>query len=91
MPDIFRPADLKTAAERLNAAADKLAAAGVDVHCDIADMGLALVAVGDGRTSAEPSEVVPLAHVFIHAKDELDAAADRLIAKVQAGRNQAAA
>ena len=91
MSDVFRPADLKTAAARLSAAADKLSAAGVEVRCEIADTGLALIARGDRRIAGAPSEVVPLAHIFIHAKDELDAAADRLIAKIQAGRAQIAA
>ena len=91
MPATFRPADLKTAAERLTAAADKLAAAGVDVTCDVADTGLSLIAQGAGPTAAEPSEVVPMAQIFIHERDELDAAVDRLIRKVQAGRNQIAA
>ena len=88
---MFIPADLKTAAQRLTAAADKLSAAGVEVECDIADTGLALVAKGDGRTAGAPSEVVPMAQLFIHEKDQLDAAVDRLIAKVEAGRNQIAA
>ena len=88
---MFRPADLKTAAERLQGAADKLAAAGVEVSCDIADTGLALVARTGEPTTAQPSEVVPMAHIFIHEKDELDAAADRLIRKVQATRNPRAA
>ncbi len=91
MPATFRPADLKTAAERLGAAADKLAAAGVEVRCDVADTGLALIAQGAGGLAAEPSEVVPMAQIFIHEKDELDAAVDRLIHKVQAGRPQVAA
>ena len=91
MPDLFRPADLKTAAERLTAAADKLAAAGVEVKCDIADTGLALIAQGADGPAGAPAEVVPMAQIFIHAKDELDAAVDRLIGKVQAGRTQVAA
>ena len=91
MPDLFRPADLKSAAERLNAVADKLAAAGLEVHCEVADVGLALIARGEGGIAGAPAEVVPIAHIFIHAKDELDAAADRLIRKVQAGRSQVAA
>lgn len=88
---MFRPADLRTAAERLNACAEKLAAAGVEVECDIADMGLTLVAKDAGGVPGAPAEVVPMAHIFIHEKDELDAAADRLIRKVEAGRNQLAA
>ena len=88
---MFRPIDLKTAADRLTACADKLAAAGVEVDFDIADTGLAMIARAAAPTKAAPAEVVPMAQIFIHAKDELDAAADRLIAKVEAGRNQIAA
>ena len=84
MPDVFQPVDLKTAAERLNAAADKLAGAGLQVRCDVADTGLAMVALG-GPTPSQPSEVVPMAQIFNHRKDELAAAADRLIAKVKTG------
>lgn len=90
MPDIFQPVDLKAAAERLSGAADKLAQAGVQVRCDIADTGLALIAQG-GSVPAEPAEVVPMAQIFNHRKDELAAAADRLIAKVRAGNAQVAA
>ena len=88
--DIFRPVDLKTAAERLSGTADKLAQAGVEVRCEIADTGLALIAQG-GDHRGQPSEVVPMAQIFNHQKDELAAAADRLIAKVKAGHVQVAA
>ena len=87
---IFRTIDLKTSAERLSGVADKLAEAGVEVRCEIADTGLALIAQG-GDHQAQPSEVVPLAQIFNHEKDQLAAAADRLIAKVKAGYAQVAA
>lgn len=90
MPAIFRPIDLKAAAERLTGVADKLAQAGVEVRCEIADTGLAMIAQG-GSHQAQPSEVVPMAQIFNHQKDELAAAADRLIAKVGAGYAQVAA
>ena len=90
MPDIFQPVDLKAAADRLSGAADKLAQAGLQVRCDIADTGLALIAQG-GDHQAQPSEVVPMAQIFNHRKDELAAAADRLIAKVKAASPQVVA
>ena len=90
MAAIFRPVDLHAAAERLSGAADKLAQAGVEVRCEVADTGLALIAQG-GDHRAQPSEVVPMAQIFNHAKDELAAAADRLIAKVKARAPQVAA
>ena len=90
MTPVFRTIDLKVAADRLNAAADKLAQAGVEVRCEIADTGLALIAQG-GSHQAQPSEVVPLAQIFNHEKDQLAAAADRLVAKVKAGYAQVAA
>ena len=87
MPDIFQPVDLKAAAARLSAVADKLSEAGLQVRCDVADTGLAMIAQG-GAQKARPSEVVPMAQIFNHRKDELAAAADRLIAKVKAGDAQ---
>ena len=90
MPDIFQPVDLKAAAERLTAVADKLAQAGVEARYEIADTGLAMIAQG-GDQKGQPSEVVPMAHIFNHRKDELGAAADRLITKVKAGYAQVAA
>jgi hypothetical protein len=87
MPDIFQPVDLKSAAERLTGAADKLAHAGVAVRCRVTDMGLAMIAE-EGQVAGVPSETVPMAHIFNHRKDELAAAADRLIAKVKAGAPQ---
>ena len=90
MPAIFRPIDLHAAADRLNGVADKLAAAGVTVRCEIADTGLAMIAQG-GDQQAQPSEVVPLAQIFNHEKDQLAAAADRLIGKVKAGYAQVVA
>ncbi len=89
MTDVFQPVDLHAAAARLSGAADKLAQAGVTVRCDVADMGLALFAEG-GAVPAQPCEVVPMAQIFSHRKDELAAAADRLIAKVKAGHAQVA-
>ncbi len=89
MPDIFQPVDLKTAAERLSGAAAKLEQAGLQVRYDVADMGLAMVAQG-GDSAGLPAEVVPMAQIFNHQKDELAAAADRLIAKVEAGNAQVA-
>ena len=90
MPDIFQPVDLRSAAERLSGVADKLAQAGVEVRYDVADTGIAMIAQGGGQ-AAQPSEVVPMAQIFNHRKDELTAAADRLIAKVKAGYAQVAA
>ena len=87
--DVFQPVDPKAAADRLTGVADKLAQAGVDVRFDVADMGLAMIARG-GDQKGQPSEVVPMAQIFNHRKDELDAAADRLIAKVKAGYAQTA-
>ena len=90
MPAIFQPIDLKAVAERLAGVADKLAEAGVEVRCEIADTGLAMIAAG-GDQAGQPSEVVPLAQIFNHRKNELDAAAGRLIAKVKAGYAQVTA